>query len=359
MYDDEGPGSFAVSSSTRTIGSDFAEFQSEYPLYKAHQPRYDIEWAYYQAGPATIGLDPLVFIHGTSGTAAAFFYQVQALAAKGYRVLSAQYPAYDTPEDWCKGLDLFLDATKCRAVHLFGAGLGGFLIQHFASRYSHRVKSLMLCNTFATTSPFAESAGSLGSFVHLTPTPLLRKVVLDAFPEGGMSLSAKQAIDWIAQQVCELSGNDLASRLSLNSTASTVETSFDHARVTILESSGETMVPDELRKHLRSVYSDARVALLKASGDFPYVSKPDEVSLFIEVHMRGTGVFVGAAAPDGGAAASATAAANAAASAAAVGSYAPASAASAPVERWLGLEEEEAAPPRRPVWKNPFEDDML
>merc|ERR1712217_290478 len=117
-------------------------------------------------------------------------------------------------------------------------------------------------------------------------------------------------------------------------------------------SSGDTMVPDELRRHLRSVYSDARVALLKASGDFPYVSKPDEVNLFIEVHMRGVGAFVGAAASDSRAADSATAALN----------YAPAAAPSAPDPVWRDeprLAEEEAAPPRRPVWKNPFEDDLL
>lgn len=344
---------YAVASSSRTIGADFVDFQSEYPLYKAHQPQYEIEWAYYQAGPATTGLEPIVFIHGTSGTAAAFFYQVQALAPKGYRVISAQYPAYDTPEDWCKGFDLFLDAIKCRAVHIFGAGLGGFLVQHFASRYGHRVKSLMLCNTFATTNPFAEKAGSLASMVHLTPTPLLRKVVLDAFPEGGMELSAKQAIDWIALQVCDVNGNDLASRLSLNSTASSADTAaFDQARVTILESSGETMVPDELRRHLRNLYSGARVAMLKASGDFPYVSKPDEVTLFIEVHMRGAGVFVGPAASDAGGAARYTPTSTPAAP----------EPSSGPIFRdtpYLKDAQEEAAPPRQPVWKNPFEDDFL
>ena len=34
-----------------------------------------------------------------SGTAGAFFLQVRALARKGYRVLSVQYPAYGSPEE--------------------------------------------------------------------------------------------------------------------------------------------------------------------------------------------------------------------------------------------------------------------
>lgn len=285
-----------VVTSGRSITAEFGEFQADHPLYRAHQPRYEVEWAYYQAGSSSEGSEPLICLHGTSGTAGAFFSQVKTLGEKGYRVISAQYPAYGSPEEWCKGFDLFLDALKCDSVHLLGAGLGGFLVQHYASRFSHRVKSMILCNTFATTHPFAEKAGSLASIVYtarlFTPTALLRKVVLDAFPEGPMELSAKQAIDWVASQVDYINGDDLASRLSLNSTASNVgPTVLEQSRITILESDGETMVPEDLRRHLRGVYPGARVAMLKATGDFPYLSKPEEVTLFVEVHMRNAGVF--------------------------------------------------------------------
>jgi len=316
---------------------DFAEFQADHPLRKVHQPHSDLEWAYYQAGPAS-SADVVVFCHSTSGTAGAFFYQVRELGAKGYRVLSAQYPAYDAPEDWCKGFDHFLDAMKCRSVHLFGAGLGGFLGQHFASRYPGRVRSLVLCNSFATTHAFADKAGTLASMVHITPTPLLRKVILDAFPEGGMELSAKQAIDWVALQVHDLSGTDLASRLSLNCTPSGVGAlQLDQARITIMEANGETMVPDPLRLQLRQTYPHARLAQLKGEGDFPYISRPGEATLFIEVHLRGLGIFAGGV---------------------------PLAHAAPPVLKEVrspfGNDSAAAAEPapRRP-WKNPFEDDPL
>merc|ERR1719401_3070275 len=101
-----------------------------------------------------------------------------------------------------------------------------------------------------------------------------------------MDLPAKQAIDWVAARVTELAGDDLAARLSLNCTASTVgQMHLEQRRITILESNGETMVPEDVRSALLHRYSLARLALLKASGDFPYLARPDEVTLFIEVYL--------------------------------------------------------------------------
>jgi len=285
----------------RSIAADFIDFQGRFPLQKVHLPRTELEWTFFQApsankagsssGPPSSGnADVIIFLHGTSGVAAAFFYQVEAIASKGYKAYSAQYPAYYSAEDWCRGFDHFLDQIKCRAAHVFGAGIGGFLAQHFAERYPQRVKSIMLCNSFGTTYPFAAKAGALATVVHVTPTPLLRKVMLDSFPQGGMDLPTKQAIDWVAQQVNDLSGDDLASRLTLNCTASAVcDMRLEQSHVTILESNGDTMVPEEVRRDLKNRYPSARVAQLKALGDFPYLSCPAEVTLFIEVHLRKVG----------------------------------------------------------------------
>lgn len=303
-------------------------------------PRSEQEWTYYQAGPSS-NPDTIVFLHGTSGTAASFFYQVQALGEKGYRAVSAQYPAYDSPADWCKGFDLFLDSKRCRSVHLFGAGLGGFLAQHFSARFPQRVRSLVLCNSFCTTRFFAERAGALSSVVSLTPTPLLRQAVLESFPQSRMTLSAKQAIDWVAQQMMEIPGNDLASRLLLNCTESCVgAVHVEPDRIMLLESSGETMVPDPVRAELRQRYPNARFAELKASGDFPYLSGAEETTLFVEVHMRRLGVSAGLTCCAGQ------------------------PGARAPDERGgatAALPEPELAPsPKpRPVWRNPFEDDPI
>eukprot|EP00930_Biecheleria_cincta_P082969 TRINITY_DN72606_c0_g1_i1.p1 TRINITY_DN72606_c0_g1~~TRINITY_DN72606_c0_g1_i1.p1 ORF type:complete len:355 (+),score=57.79 TRINITY_DN72606_c0_g1_i1:75-1139(+) len=348
------PGGYAgdaVASTSRTISSDFALFKSACPLQKFAQPHSHLEWSYYQAGPPD-DKQPVVLLHGTSSTAAAFFYQVQALGEKGYRVVSSQYPAYDTPESWCKGFDLFLDALRCRNAHIFGAGLGGFLAQHYAVRYPNRVRSLVLCNAFASADAFAARLGAWGCVIPLMPSAMLRQAMQDAFPQGGfMELSAKQAIDWVALQMNDLSGEDLASRLSLNTSRSYVGTvRLDPSQVTILESSGETMVPEELRRQLTAMYSGARVAQLKSTGDFPYLSRPDEVTLFIEVHLRSLGAF-----PEGkGPAFSGAEERQASQDAQLLDDWS--SRAHAP-EPYYAVAEE-PVPPRRPVWRNPFEDDL-
>mmetsp|Transcript_92151 Transcript_92151/g.206023 ORF Transcript_92151/g.206023 Transcript_92151/m.206023 type:complete len:359 (+) Transcript_92151:113-1189(+) len=355
-----GHGNHGGATHSRTISDDFANFQSECPLLRMHQPRSEMEWSYYQAGPMCA--EPIIFLHSTSGTAAAFFYQVQVLAKKGYRVLSVQYPGHASPEAWCKGFDLFLDYVRCRAAHFFGAGLGGFLVQHLAANYPHRVRSLILCNAFATTRAFAEEAGTLGSMISLMPSVVLRKVLLDAFPQGGagMELAAKQAVDWVALQVNDLSGTDLAGRLSLNCTPSFVGAMpLEQRRVTVMESSGETMVPEQLRRQLRGIYPEARLAQLKASGDFPYLSRPDETTLFIEVHMRGVGVFPADNGAGAAAAASVAAAQSSRLAWEASGGGAKPQAGFAVAAAEEEVEAVQPPPQRRPVWRNPFEDDPL
>lgn len=344
----------------RSISGDFSKFQSLHALHKVHQPHSDLEWTYYQAGQSN-DIETIVFLHGTSGTAASFFYQVQALSEKGYRVLSVQYPWFSTPAEWCKGFDLFLDCVKLHSCHVFGAGLGGFLVQHYAAKYPQRVRSIMLCNSFATTHAFAEQAGALANMVWLMPTPLLRQALLDAFPKGPMELVAKQAIDWVALQIADLSGNDIASRLSLNCNPSWVSTFGNQTRVTIMESRGSTMVPDELRRQLQSMYPEGRQAQLKATGDFPYVSRHDEVTLFVEVHLRGVGVITSrdcrltAAALQPGMS-------GVTAFQEAEGPGLPPTEEQDEFQQYLRetkQKESAAAAHRRPVWINPFEDDPL
>merc|ERR1712107_159108 len=195
---------------------------------------------------------------------------------------------------------------------------------------------------------FAERTGMWGCMINFMPTPLLRQAMQDTFPQGGfMELSVKQAIDWVAQQMNDLSGNDLASRLSLNCGQSEVfGIRLQDNYLTILESNGETMVPDELRRQLKGLYSDARFAQLKSSGDFPYLSQPEEVTLFIEVHLRSLGIYPGGRVPG---AEQDIADAHLLQGAATTPSW-EFDAAYAPPE---------PAPTRRPVWKNPFEDDDL
>ena len=112
-------------------------------------------WQVYDSGPKESG-SPLVCLPPISGTADVFFKQCLALSVRGYRVLAAEWPAYWTLKEWCKGFKDLLDHLNLERVHLFGAALGGFLAQKFAehTRNCPRVASLVLCNTFTDTTIF-------------------------------------------------------------------------------------------------------------------------------------------------------------------------------------------------------------
>jgi len=109
------------------------------------------------------------------------------------------------------------------------------------------------------------------------------------------------------------------------------------------------MVPEELRRALGQRYPRAKRAQLKASGDFPFLSDPEEVTLFIEVHMLGLGVVRGIAShiPNADLEEERRKQPSEVRQTQQESQIvAPSAASSAP-----------AAAPARKIWKNPFEDD--
>ena len=91
------------------------------------------------------------------------------LLPRGYRVISVDIPEYFTPQQFVQGFNSFLKKLKINQVlqlnaditliHFLkasfcGCGLGGYLLQVFATYYPDFVTSLILCNTVFDTSCF-------------------------------------------------------------------------------------------------------------------------------------------------------------------------------------------------------------
>ena len=58
---------------------------------------------------------------------------------------------------------------------MFGANLGGFLVQHFAAKYPRRVLSIFLCNSFCSTASFAGKSFGIAPISYLMPHFALKK----------------------------------------------------------------------------------------------------------------------------------------------------------------------------------------
>jgi len=192
------------------------------------------KWIYYKAGD--VSSEPLVCLHGTSGSADVFYNQISSLTSRGYQVIACTYPPYFTVEAWIRGFDRFLDALGISKTHLFGTSLGGFLCLHYVKRYPLRVLSLVLCNAFCDTSVFNEHAPCLSVFRYL-PEFVLKKYVLENFPQGQLESDIASAVDFVVHQFEEQDRDSIASRLTLNCELSSVRTlgDFSTEKITILD----------------------------------------------------------------------------------------------------------------------------
>ena len=93
--------------------------------------------------------------------------------------------------------------------------------------------------------------------------------------------------------VASLKQGELASRLAMCTSdgcsaklAKVGALELPQERITILDTIQEVTLPSSLRNQLYSVYKHAKRAFLKSGGDFPYLSRFDQINLHLLVHLR-------------------------------------------------------------------------
>uniref|UniRef100_M0ZXH6 Maspardin n=1 Tax=Solanum tuberosum TaxID=4113 RepID=M0ZXH6_SOLTU len=92
-------------------------------------------------------------------------------------------------------------------------------------------------------------------------------------------------------QVETLSREDLASRLTLTADAASVgPLLLPDSSITLMDTNDYCATPQSLKDQVCERYPGARRAYLKSGGDFPFLSRPDEVNLHLQLHLRRVGV---------------------------------------------------------------------
>eukprot|EP00291_Cryptomonas_curvata_P019739 CAMPEP_0172176834 /NCGR_PEP_ID=MMETSP1050-20130122/15065_1 /TAXON_ID=233186 /ORGANISM="Cryptomonas curvata, Strain CCAP979/52" /LENGTH=313 /DNA_ID=CAMNT_0012849215 /DNA_START=95 /DNA_END=1033 /DNA_ORIENTATION=- len=271
---------------------EFKSFKGTYALKQIAVDLNEGEWRYYEGGPKDVPL--LLCLPGASGTAETLFRQVAGLCPKGYRVIAAQYPPYFTINEFVVGLDAFLDAAQADEVHVFGASLGGFLAQQYCLHRPKRVSSLILCNSFFSTSTFSKTGGGMMTPVYqFMPYFMLRTMLLSSFDTAPASQELADAVEFMTEQAETLGQADMAGRMTLNCTAlDCAGLKMEDGRVTLVDSLDKVARPAVLRDELYTRYPNARTAHCRQGGDFPYLSVAEEVNLYIQVHLRRMGLQV-------------------------------------------------------------------
>lgn len=246
------------------------------------------QWRYYDYGPKQV--PPLICLPAVIGTADVFYKQIMFLSMKGYRVIAADAPPISSHQEWLYSFEKFLDSIDIHHVHLYGTELGGFLAQLFAQYRPRRVKSLVLSNTFFDTSYFADKT-RWSSLINWTPSFLLKRHILTGIPNEPQDPFIADAVDFVVNQLDTLEREDLASRLILKTRSTSVgRLLLPDSTITIMDTNDYCTVPQQLKNQLTERYPGAREAFLKTGGDFPFLSRPDEVNLYLQLHLRRVGV---------------------------------------------------------------------
>jgi len=246
------------------------------------------EWTIFDAGPKTIK-SPLIFLAPVSGAADVFFRQILTLSSLGFRVISVDAPPFWNVRDWCIGFRRLLDHLQLDLVHIFGASLGGFLAQKFAemTNKNPRVKSLLLCNTFNDTAIFGFT--STAHTFWMMPSVFLKKMVISGFDKKAVDADIADAIDFMVDKLESLSQDILASRLTLNCLNNYVEPQRIHNQeipVTIIDVFDEAALSTHVSEEMEKCFPEARFAHLKSGGNFPFLSRADEVNVLIRIHLQ-------------------------------------------------------------------------
>ncbi len=140
----------------------------------------------------------VVLLHGIGGNALQWRSQVDGLSGE-FTLIAWDTPGYgdsDDPAgnwgmaDYARLLAEVLDRLDLDRVHLIGQSWGGVLAQEFFRDHRHRVRSLILCNTFPGDGcrPQAERdaslAGRLRALETMTPAEMAQARVSSLVSEG-------------------------------------------------------------------------------------------------------------------------------------------------------------------------------
>ncbi len=227
---------------------------------------------------------PLVFLPPVSGAADVFFLQLMALSSRGHRAIAVDAPPYWTIDEWCRGFKMLLTHLAIEKVHIFGAALGGFLAQKFAeyTRPCPRVASLLLCNSFTDTSVFKYAEQT--PVFWLLPATVLKGMVLSGVETGSADAGITRASQFMGERLAALEQPVIASRLAINCTPSYVQPHMvNDLPVTVMDVFDESALSQEVKEELYKSYPKAKLAHLKTGGNFPYLSRSDEVNMHILV----------------------------------------------------------------------------
>ena len=93
------------------------------------------------------------------------------------------------------------------------------------------------------------------------------------------------AVDFMTESLNRMSQQEIASRLTLNCVPCEAQCEFIDVPVTIIRCWDTFAISETVRDNLEKCYPKAKLAHLKTGGNFPFLTRSDEINLHILVRL--------------------------------------------------------------------------
>ncbi len=219
------------------------------------------------------GSHPVVFIHGFFGSIDTFKDQGEFLKEHGFSYALVTYPRSDfTLEDF---IDCIVEKLMDRGINRYsivGTSMGGFTAQLFATRYNTRIDSLVLTNTFSSTSYFRRKNRLITAVAPFLPEKFIKFYLKSVVKK---EYGQYEDVWKLYRMVDALTKRDVLARVRALMAVESV--SFEKKfPVAVFDSADDVTIPDFLKSELKFIAQPDFEYTFPSGGHFPYIFRKQE-----------------------------------------------------------------------------------
>ncbi|WP_052947904.1 alpha/beta fold hydrolase [Aneurinibacillus tyrosinisolvens] len=231
--------------------------------------------------------DVVVFVHGLGGSlniwnsqvnVCSRYYKTITYDLRGSGRTETSHPEYSISQ-YVEDLKDLLEQENVDSAHLVGHSMGTLIIQHFATRYPEKVKSLALVGGIVEIPP----AGKDGLAAR---SELVKEkgmdAVADAITEGGLSAYTKFANPALVGLVRELLQRNDSEGYAASCRALADGKAIEHEEITqpvlLIVGDEDKTSPIRMAQQLYKGFSNAKLEIIPDCGHWATIEKPNDVN---------------------------------------------------------------------------------
>ena len=235
-----------------------------------------IKWKYYSGGN---GNKTILFLHGMGGAYDLWWQQIKEFE-KDYKVITYSLPEeINSLEKSAKGILRILKNEEVDKFYAVGTSMGGYITQYLVKIIPNRVEKAVFGNTFPPNNILEKENATKSKVIPLLPEILLSKLgdkklkneIVPAAKNSELLKSFLPSLPFSKKQFMN------RYYVVIDKFIATPE-KYETKRIPklIIESDNDPLIPPELRKEIKNLYTDAEVFTFHNEGHFPYINAAEE-----------------------------------------------------------------------------------